>query len=231
MTTYKDHEKEIESMYRALKDIIEGLGAPLEGNCYTYHNTLEAFPELSAKRQNIFRAAQEISSSVAKGGSNPAAQEISSSKEGEVSFAELGFNAGHSALLLALGSKGKTPITFYDICSHPYVKPCFEFVKGKFPSADMKLVPGDSRQTLKEAVLRGEKYDLFHLDGGHDYETYMSDLECAIHLTKKGGIIIIDDTNVFHIDQGVHKILQMGLAEEITYQATFGYTHRIVRVL
>lgn len=231
MSSYKEHEKEIESVYGSLKGIVEGLGVPLEGNCYTYHNTLEVFPELAAKRQNIFRAAQEMSNSAAKEMSSSAAQEVSNSAAKEVSIAELGFNAGHSALLLALGSGGNGCITFYDICSHRYVKPCFEFLKEKFPSATMKLVPGDSRQTLKDAVLRGEKYDLFHLDGGHDYEVYMSDLECALHLTKKGGIIIIDDTNVFHIDQGVDKIIQMGLVEEITYQATFGYTHRIVRVL
>ncbi len=147
-------------------------------------------------------------------------------------MAEIGFNAGHSAVLFALAAQGKADFTFYDINQHAYMMPCFRLFKSTCPDVSSNMVQGDSRQTLSKVVLGPEaKYDLFHVDGGHEEGVFKIDMENALRLTKKGGIIIVDDTNVPYINTTVDLLISAGIVEDITYRATTGYEHRIVRLL
>ena len=60
----------------------------------------------------------------------------------------------------------------------------------------------------------------------------MNDMKSSDMLVKKGGIIIIDDTNISHINAHVQKILLSGKYEEITnIVKTTQYLHRIIRKL
>jgi len=63
-------------------------------------------------------------------------------------------------------------------------------------STDEKII-SDVCSTLKDI-------DILYIDGGHDYDTVVSDLKCYLPLIKPGGILVVDDAaNLFNIPQGM----------------------------
>jgi hypothetical protein len=106
---------------------------------------------------------------------------------------EIGFNAGHSALL-ALTINKDLHYTGVDICHHPYTMPCYEYLKGIFGDR-IRLYAGDSRDVLP--VLRGERkaYELFHVDGGHNFYIAQADLCNVLDFSAKGATLLFDDVN------------------------------------
>lgn len=55
---------------------------------------------------------------------------------------------------------------------------------------------GDSWLVLPEMVKEEKRFDMVFVDGGHDYETCLSDLQNGWKLLRPGGTLLIDD--VFH---------------------------------
>jgi len=200
-----------------LRDIVQASDEPLEGNAIYAHRTLYRLDMLYTKQLNLF--------GIMKGAS---------------SVCEIGFNAGHSALLMFLGclSLNSTPLTSYvgfDICEHSYVKPTFECLKSKFKKTDMELVEGDSRTSvgtwLSNNPARMNAFDVFHVDGGHSVDCIRSDVSFASKLLKKGGILIVDDTNISYVNLFVYGLLESGAFEECDVFPTQLYEHRILRFL
>ncbi len=202
---YEKNTPRIHELYNNLKTIIESTGVVPEGNCMYYHNSFTVFPELINKRANILWFAQ-----------------------GKTNICEIGFNAGHSAVLLALSNNAN--LTFFDIAEHPYVQPCFQHLARSLPNK-MELNVGDSKKTLPEFIAKngGELFDLIHVDGGHEEHVFVSDFACALQLVKKGGILIVDDTNIPYITEGVDKAIRDGLVAPVEALYTIGYEHRVVR--
>jgi hypothetical protein len=91
-----------------------------EGNCFYYHDSLNEYPELYTKQLNLFWC-----------GKQPATR-----------MCEIGFNAGHSSMLLLLGRNCEPmDFTVFDIGHHQYTAPCFDYIKQSFShvkSNDMK---------------------------------------------------------------------------------------------
>ncbi len=158
-----------------LKEIIQKEGTVLEGNCVYEHQSLNERPELLNKQKNLFEAGRRV----------------------KQTLLEIGFNAGHSALLFAMAAPPGTNFQFFDLGEHPYVVPCFNWLSSKFPQHTFQLHLGDSRQTLHKWITEhpDEKYDVVHIDGGHDLSCVQNDVNAAIQLCKPGGIMILDDTN------------------------------------
>ena len=215
-TQYASHTVDIEYTLDDILKIIESHSNinTFEGNCFYYHLSNRRFPELLYKQLNLFWCGQQ------------AARRI----------CEIGFNAGHSAYLMLLGQGGGAlEFTVFDICEHRYVKPCIEYIKGHFPNTSLNLIEGDSTKTMPAWISAHhealESYDVVHVDGGHTEHCITSDLENAKKLVKRGGILIIDDTNMPVINKKVDELLQNineGY-EEITPFPTVGYQHRILR--
>lgn len=110
------------------------------------------------------------------------------------SLMEIGFNGGHSALL-ALTANPELRYHGMDFGNHPYTRPCFEYLRGVFGDR-INLWIGDSRDLIP--ALRhsgGYCFDLFHIDGGHDFQVAYSDMCNVIDLAKDGDVILFDDTN------------------------------------
>lgn len=70
----------------------------------------------------------------------------------------------------------------------------FDFAKQ--PTDDFKLIAGNS---MDEAVIYTTNlegpFDLVYIDGGHEYDTVMSDIKYYAEMTKKGGLLAIDDAS------------------------------------
>ena len=101
----------------------------LEGNYFYYNCSYTRSSELYIpKQKNLFLAAKD-----------------------KTRVLEIGFNAGHSCLLILMGSENpKLEMTIFDIDRWPYTRPCLEYIKSSFPSSSIEFIPGDSTVTLPE---------------------------------------------------------------------------------
>ena len=205
-----DHKKQV--MLESLKKIVEDTNTLLEGNIFYIHETFKLSPLLYTKQLNLFWCG----------------------KQAKTRICEIGFYAGHSAMVLLLG-RDITPLEFtiFDIEEHPYTKPCLEYIRSKFSNVNIEYVKGDSIETLPKWISENKSsiltYDVVHVDGGHSEPCISNDMKNADILVKVGGIIIIDDTNDNIIDIYTNLYLDSGCYREMDVLKTYGYAHRIIQ--
>jgi predicted O-methyltransferase YrrM len=150
-----------------LLPIIIQSGEELEGNIFMTHRTTIYTTDFLDKAKNIsnFVSNRQIKNVM-----------------------EIGFNSGFSSLLMLI-SNPDAIITCFDLGDHSYTLPCYAKIKETFGDR-IQLVIGNSVETLTH---RNEKYDLIHIDGGHDTEVAASDVINSYRLSKPGTILIMDD--------------------------------------
>jgi hypothetical protein len=206
----KNDEKQI--YLDDLKNIITKNDSYFEGNCFYYDATLNIYPELYSKQLNLFWCGKQAIENIC----------------------EIGFNAGHSTMLMLLG-RNNTPLNFtiFDIGHHSYTKPSFDYIKSKFSHVNFEYVEGDSTTTMPEWINNHKelmyKYDLVHVDGGHTEHCISNDIKNADLLVKKNGIIIIDDTDNSQINKYVDLYISNENYIELNLCVTEGYKHRIIK--
>jgi hypothetical protein len=212
---YESVRTRIESSLIHLEKIIKNSGEELEGNCFYYHLTLTRFPSLYNKQVNLVWCGAQARKRIF----------------------EVGFNAGHSSMLLLSGATSNLidnlEITISDYGSHRYTRPCLDYVQSLFPTVNFRYIEGDSRITLplflsNEGSTHIGTYDVVHIDGGHDDSCVYSDLSCGIALLKRGGILIIDDTNQQNIKNATNNLIQSGCFHLTNTLPTYGYEHIIL---
>ncbi len=112
---------------------------------------------------------------------------------------EIGFNAGHSALLM-LSTNPQAKYNFFDIGSHQYVIPCFDILNKEFKDTHKVFVIGDSTTEFSSYFDRSKlKYDLVHIDGNHTLDMASKDMENAFKHCKDECIVVLDDTEYKHL--------------------------------
>jgi cephalosporin hydroxylase len=184
-----------------------------EGNAFYHHNTHNRFPELLPKQMNLLWAGTQV----------------------KTRMCEIGFNAGHSALLMLNGcpTGSKIEFTIFDIGHHNYTKPCIDYVQSQFPNVAFEYIEGNSIVKMGGYIQQRPEvcgtYDVVHVDGGHTLECITADFAHASKLVRKGGIIIVDDTNMEHIDAVVNRAIKSGDFIEVECFPTVGYQHRIIQ--
>lgn len=109
------------------------------------------------------------------------------------SLLEIGFNAGHSALL-ALSVNPRLRYTGVDLGRHAYVRPCFAILRDAFGDR-VELIEADSRVALPALVAARRRFALFHIDGGHGLETAQADLHHVLDLGDMGQVVLMDDVH------------------------------------
>ena len=195
-----------------LKNIIIKSNTSLEGNCFYEHLTFNILPELYSKQLNLYWCGQQAVENIC----------------------EIGFNAGHSSMLMLLG-RNNTPLNFtiFDIGHHLYTKPSFEYIKSKFSHVNFEYIEGDSTVTMPKWINNHteliNKYDVVHVDGGHSEHCILNDMKNMDLLVKKNGIVIIDDTNAAIINKYVDLYLSHGNYIELNLLPTYIYPHRIIK--
>jgi predicted O-methyltransferase YrrM len=178
-----------------------------EGNSFYHHQSIREYPELYNKQLNLFWCG----------------------KQAPARICEIGFNAGHSAMLLLLASSATT-FTVFDIGHHRYTQTCLNYIEHIFPHVAFEYIVGDSTRTMPTQMDgRQETYDLVHVDGGHSEFCATSDMKHADILLKPGGIMVVDDTDAPQINGLVETYLASGKYEVVDVLKTFGYPHRIIR--
>ena len=178
-----------------------------EGNSFYHHQSIREYPELYNKQLNLFWCGKQTPARIC----------------------EIGFNAGHSAMLLLLASSATT-FTVFDIGHHRYTQTCLNYIEHIFPHVAFEYIVGDSTLTMPTQMEgRQETYDLVHVDGGHSEFCATSDMKHADILLKPGGIMVVDDTDAPQINGLVETYLASGKYEVVDVLKTFGYPHRIIR--
>lgn len=211
---YERHSSRKESYLKDIEKLVVNSGSSLEGNSFYVHNTLQRYQDLYNKQLNLFWCGTQAKTKIC----------------------EIGFNAGHSAMLLLLG-RDTTPIDFtiFDIGHHPYTTPCLEYIASNFPHVTFGYMEGDSTQTMPTWIEANkpmlETYDVVHVDGGHSEHCIFHDMKNANFLVKKGGIVIVDDTNISYINDYVNIYVSSGKYREMGVAKTLGYQHRIIQKL
>lgn len=196
-----------ENILKRLEEIcIEHVGSvAVEGNCFCEHQNIQnRLPELIPKQMNLFSLGIHASQIV-----------------------EIGFNAGHSALLFLLANPSSV-VTCFDICHHAYTKKCFEFLSSIFPGR-LQLIIGDSTITVPQYFLENPEasFDLFHLDGSHELRIVKLDFENTLPMVKD--VIIFDDTQDEGLNHLLDTFIDAGTVYELPMYKTKNYEHRIVR--
>lgn len=101
---------------------------------------------------------------------------------------EIGFNCGHSSYVM-LAERPDVTITSIDIGHHAYTLEAKKYVDKLFPNRHTLLI-GDSQSVMK--TIHGQ-WDLFFIDGGHEYAVAKSDIDQCLRLAKPGDLLIVDD--------------------------------------
>ena len=209
---YEDKKNIKEKYLEDLKTIINNTNSLLEGNCFYHHTTLNLYQDLYTKQLNLFWCG----------------------KQGITRICEIGFNAGHSTLLMLLGRNTTSlDFTVFDIGHHNYTKPCLEYIKSQFTNINFEYIEGDSTSTIPKWIHNNKNliwsYDVVHVDGGHSEHCISNDMKNADLLLKTNGIIIIDDTNDPNINKYVDLYISFGNYIELNVLTSFGYPHRIIK--
>jgi Methyltransferase domain len=169
---------------RKLNEIVQSSGEPLEGNIFYKHLTPqpgdELEPAMLPKRRAFAMAAMMF-------------HEVM----------EIGFNAGHSALLL-LTANPQLRLTCVDLCQHTYTVPCFEYLKNRFGDR-IELIQSNSLLAFPLLASRRADFGLYIIDGGHGLTTAEVDLFNVIQFGRKGSVICFDDSD----SAGLRVILNM----------------------
>jgi len=110
-----------------------------------------------------------------------------------INLMEIGFNAGHSSEIFLINNP-TINVTSFDLGSYDYVNVGKEFIDMNYPNRH-KLILGDSRETIPNFINenKGYKFDIIFIDGGHDYQIAMSDIQNCFHLAHKNTMVIVDD--------------------------------------
>jgi len=174
----------------SLEHIVRGTNSTFEGNCFYRHTTFEPMEELINKQINIVNVAQHANNIV-----------------------EIGFNAGHSCLLMLL-SNPNCNIVAVDICQHPYTKKCFQYLNLMFPGR-LSLIEGIS-YTVMCQEFNSEPFDLIHIDGAHDIRTANLDFYTSTKKGKNGTVVIFGDTQIPHLQMLWDGYIRDGLIVEKT---------------
>jgi hypothetical protein len=189
-------------IYKDLNNIVLSIcdNNNVEGNYNTFDNKCDnSIKNALCKQANLFWCSKIINANA--------------------NICEIGFNAGHSSILILEGQENKSfNFTIFDIGLHLYMKPCFNFIKDKYKNANIELIEGDSIQTIPEWITNNNSigtFSLIHIDGGHSKECIENDMKNADLLINNNGIIIIDDTNYYYIKMCVDYYIKNKNYEEI----------------
>lgn len=186
-TILKNIYSTVNFIHQYLMPIVHMVGEPLEGNIFMggHSNFCTNIFENKAKNISYLMLNESVTNVM-----------------------EIGFNAGFSSLLMLI-SNPHIRLQCYDLGEHKYTVPCYQKIKEIFGDR-INLVLGDSMQTLKSD---NGKYDVIHIDGGHDTNVAESDILQSYRLSLPGTLLIMDDYNFGHL----HKlwdnyIVRLGLS-------------------
>ena len=179
-----------------------------EGNCFYYHGTFRTDKSFFPKQLNIMDIAAKCNNII-----------------------EIGFNAGHSALLM-LEANPNANIQIFDICEHGYTEKCFDYLNKVYGNR-MTLHRGNSHSTLSNFKNQNPEYrfDLIHIDGNHSYNHANLDYFISKAMSKPGSYCMFDDLQISYLKSLWDGYVKDGHLEVIPTRPTGAHKHGIGKFL
>lgn len=138
--------------------------------------------------------------------------------KGKKKIIEIGVNACHSLLLMLMENPDAEYLLF-DLNFHRYTQPALAYVKGAFPTAKIRMVYGNSVETIRAYIAENphelNTYDFCHLDGGHTEDIFSEDYENMKKMVGSDGCVIFDDYDLHEIRRFITRKLAAGEIKEI----------------
>ena len=113
----------------------------------------------------------------------------------------------------------------YIIRQNPYSLEAVEDLLKKFKK-NIHLIKGNSNLVLKKIDM--SKVDYVFLDGGHDYNTVINDLNCCSEVIDNNGTILCDDYNLAYAP-GVKKAIDE-YVEDNNYKCEILRNYRFAKI-
>jgi len=177
-------------------------------NHYFTYNNISYVNDIKNKQANLYYIASLLSNNA--------------------NVCEIGFNAGHSSILI-LSASSNINLTIFDIDEHNYSILCLDYIKSVFNN-NIDYIEGNSIYTIPLFINNNDiKYDLIHIDGGKNKECIINDMKNANILIKPNGIIIINDTHFEYISDIVDNYIKSNEYEEIQLLELNNISHRIIK--
>jgi hypothetical protein len=170
----KTAQRHIDALLHIVKFAIKNNPKDFEGNYLYDHQTFNRTIDIN-KQINLF--------SIGK---------IDSNKN----ILEIGFNAGHSALLFLLAHP-TSKLHCFDTCEHPYTKSCYNYLSDSFPGR-LTLIEGRSSDQLTQykASHPDLMCEVVHIDGDHELSNANGDFFRCLSFTQFKNILIFNDVHL-----------------------------------
>ena len=202
----------------SLNDILATTGEKIEGNvCYSDQLLPEQYQKVTPtddlryvfKRANLATLARR-----------------------RTTMLEIGMNGGHSALICLMANP-TLHLYAVDICWHGYTRPAAEHLKRRF-GRRFQFWPGDSREVMPRLAIDRPnlRFDLLHIDGGHDPSLAIADMSNALRMATKGADFIFDDVNHIPLGEALEHVANMGYLAPLEDASRLYETplHQVLRV-
>jgi len=162
-----------EHHFAKLISIVKETGETLENNCVYDIKGSKKTASLFSKQRNLY--------SISKYGGN--------------NIIEIGFNAGHSALIFLLANPDSV-IWCFDICTHKYTELCFQYLNTVFGNR-ISLIKGNSFKVYTEfAKEQSIAFDTFNIDGSKEFNIANNDYFISRSIAHVRSVIIWDSSQI-----------------------------------
>ncbi len=165
----------------------------IEGNVFGHHATDPTTyprPEFKSKRHNLSLFAIT-----------------------KTNILEIGFNAGHSALLM-LTANPQLKYTAIDLCCNLYTRECYQYLKSVFGES-ITLIEGNSMIELPKLLHVDNSFDGYIIDGDHTTEVAYADLLNITQHAKNGSVLCFDDSEDRFLRSIVNFFMMRGVLHQI----------------
>ena len=156
-------------------------------------------------------------SKLLKGGDSKMMNGKKKMAKGKKKICEIGVNAAHS-LLIMVDSNPTAQYLLFDLNGHAYTEPCIEYIKSAYPSTNIEVIYGDTNITLHnylQMIIDYQRFDMIHVDGGHELQTVVNDFIYSRLLLKEKGIVVFDDYNLHNIKVTLDYHIERDVIEKV----------------
>jgi predicted O-methyltransferase YrrM len=138
---------------------------------------------------------------------------------------EVGFNGGHSALAF-LTARTDVRVVSFELGQHPVSATSAAWLQRLFGAERLRVIYGDSRETLPRELGRGVECDLAFIDGGHTFDVASADiLSFSLYARRRGAPlrVVLDDASHPGVAHAIWNAVDAGRLAVLSDGAVEGY--------
>ena len=112
----------------------------------------------------------------------------------KITACEVGFNAGHSALVFLEGLPSSAKLYSFDLGDAKWAQKNANYIAQNYGSR-FRYIKGDSQETLKHSEFAGLVCDVILIDGAKDAHHRRHDILLFKNISRPGALLFLDEVN------------------------------------